>query len=200
VPPQLVLDLGRETRARVDHREQDPRDAERRIEPPLHEVDRAEQLREPLEGVVLGLHRDEDAVGGREGVHGERAERRRAVEEDEAVPVGRTVGERLGEVALASLERRQLDARRGELRLRGHQIEVREGARPRQLAERDAVEQVEGRVPVGTATEARRRVRLRVEVDEQAPFARLGEARGEVDGGRRLADAALLIRNRDDPG
>ena len=51
---------------------------------------------------------------------------------------------------------------------------------------------------VRAAAEARGRVRLRVEVDEQAALAGLGEAGGEVDGGRRLADAALLVRDRVD--
>ena len=55
----------------------------------LHELDRAEQLRQPLERVVLGLHRHDHAVGGGERVHGQRAERRRAVEEHEAVALAR---------------------------------------------------------------------------------------------------------------
>ena len=49
----------------------------------LHELDRAHELRETLERVVLGLHRHEHAVGGGERVHRQRPERRRAVEEDE---------------------------------------------------------------------------------------------------------------------
>jgi hypothetical protein len=36
---------------------------------------------------------------------------------------------------------------------------------------------------------------LRVEVDEQNALARLGEARADVYSGRRLADAALLVRD-----
>ena len=52
-----------------------------------------------------------------------------------------------------------------------------------------------GRDAVGAAAEAGGRVRLRVEVDEQAALAGLRETRGEVDGGRRLADAALLVRD-----
>ena len=45
---------------------------------------------------------------------------------------------------------------------------------------------------------ARRRVALRIEIDEQhAPLHR-DEARREIDRGGRLADAALLVRDRDD--
>ena len=46
--------------------------------------------------------------------------------------------------------------------------------------------------------EADRRVGLRVDVDEQRRVAGLGDARGDVDGGRGLADAALLVRDRVD--
>ena len=49
-------------------------DGEARVEPRPHEVDRAHELREPLERVVLGLHGDDHTVGGRECVDGQRAE------------------------------------------------------------------------------------------------------------------------------
>ena len=78
--------------------------------------------------------------------------------------------------------------------------------------------------PVGTTTSCERHVRLhqqvvdgqvhlvrvepepdreralRVEVDQQHLAAELGQRRAEVDGGRGLADAALLVAHRDDPG
>ena len=47
--------------------------------------------------------------------------------------------------------------------------------------------------------EAARGVGLRVEVDHEHRRARLREARGDVDRGRRLADAALLVRHCIDP-
>ena len=48
--------------------------------------------------------------------------------------------------------------------------------------------------------EADRQRALRVEVDEQHPAAVLGERGAQVDRGRGLADAALLVGHRDDPG
>jgi hypothetical protein len=45
-----------------------------------------------------------------------------------------------------------------------------------------------------------RRVALRVGVDEQRALLGDGERGGEIDRRRRLADAALLIGNRDDSG
>ncbi len=50
--------------------------------------------------------------------------------------------------------------------------------------------------PIDPETDGR--VGLRVDVDEQRLVARLGDAGGDVDGGRRLADAALLVRDRVD--
>ena len=44
-----------------------------------------------------------------------------------------------------------------------------------------------------------RRVALRVEVDDQDPLADLGQARAEVDRRGGLADAALLVGDRDHP-
>ena len=43
-------------------------------------------------------------------------------------------------------------------------------------------------------------VGLRIHVDAEDAVAELGQRAAEVDGARRLADAALLIRQRDDFG
>ena len=167
------------------------------IEPGLDELDRAEQLRQPLERVVLGLHRNDHAVGGGERVHGQRPVRGRAVEEDVAVAVAGS-RERALEVALAVRVVGELDRGAGEGGLRGHELEVPEPRRPGDLGDRRTVEQVVARRPVRLLAQTGRGVRLRVEIDEQRPLARLGEAGGEIDGGRRLADAALLVRDRVD--
>jgi hypothetical protein len=136
VRAKLVLDILGEPRTPVHHREQDAGDAEARIEASLDEVDRAEQLREPFEGVVLSLHGDDHPVGGGKRVHRERAERRRAVEEDEVVGRGCLLSERVGEVALAVHERGQMHRRGGKLGLRRHEVEVRDRAGGDKLAER----------------------------------------------------------------
>src|SRR5690606_32022049 len=43
-------------------------------------------------------------------------------------------------------------------------------------------------------------VALRVHVDDQRAALGDGQAGAQIDGRRRLADAALLVRDRDDPG
>src|SRR5262249_16696828 len=70
----------------------------------------------------------------------------------------------------------------------------RKARRFRKLAERRAVEQVVRRLPVRALTEPGGGVRLRIQVDDERSLAGLCQARRKVDRGRRLADAALLIR------
>ena len=48
--------------------------------------------------------------------------------------------------------------------------------------------------------DAAREVGLRVEIDEEDALLGHGEGGREVDGGRGLADAALLVGDGDDPG
>ena len=70
----------------------------------------------------------------------------------------------------------------------------------RQVGHWSAVEQVVAGRSVRPHPEAGRGIGLRVEVDDERPLAGLREARGEVDGGRRLADAALLVGQGVNPG
>ena len=54
-------------------------------------------------------------------------------------------------------------------------------------------------MPFARIAESRGGVRLRVEIDDERPLAGLGQAGGEIDGGRGLADPALLVRDCVDP-
>ena len=58
-----------------------------------------DELAQPLEGVVLALDRDQHRVGRGQGVDGEQAERRRAIDEDVVVVRRRSVLERRREAA-----------------------------------------------------------------------------------------------------
>ena len=53
---------------------------------------------------------------------------------------------------------------------------------------------------VGPESKAGRGVGLRIEVDQEHACSRLGDARGHVDRGRGLSDAAFLVRKRVDAG
>ena len=65
---RFVGDLSREVEAGVVHREQHAVDRQVRVDAPLDEVDGVQQLREPLERVVLALERNQQRVGRREHV------------------------------------------------------------------------------------------------------------------------------------
>src|SRR2546425_2155593 len=99
----LVPDLEREARPPLEHGQDDAQDPELGIQPLTHELDRLEQMRQPLEGVELALQRHENPAGGGQGVDGQQAEGRWAVDHDEVVGV--TDGcERLSEAVLPTLE------------------------------------------------------------------------------------------------
>ncbi len=87
VRPDLLHDLVAQLGPGVVHHEHDGAQLERLVEVLLHEGDVAQELAEAFEGVVLALDRDEDLGGRGEPVHGEQAERRRAVDVDEVVVV-----------------------------------------------------------------------------------------------------------------
>src|SRR3954454_2677954 len=97
--------------------------------------------------------------------------------------------ERLREKPLSVAAPAKVRSRPGQVGLGWDQVEILEACRPSDLRGRRAVKQVAARGPVRVLTEARRRVRLRVEVDEQHLIARLREAGGQVHGSRGLADA-----------
>ena len=195
---QLGLHLARKPGATVGHGEQDPRDGELWIELRLDEVDRAEELRETFEGVVLGLDGNDRPVGRGERVDRERPEGRRTVQKHVRVRV-ECPDERVGEVSLSAVSARQLDGRGCEVALRHHDVEVLERSRLRELRQGDAVEKVVRGRAVRPHSQPGRRVRLWVEIDEKHALARLGEAGAQVDSSRRLSDAAFLVRNGVDP-
>ena len=84
----------------------------------------------------------------------------------------------------------------------GHEGQVGHGGLDHDLVQRPAVEQVvrARRELLRPESEARGRVGLRVEVDQEHGRARLGDARGHVDRRGRLADAALLVCKGVDAG
>ena len=71
-------------------------------------VERGHELGNAFEGEVLGLHGDEQGVGGDQGVEGEEVERGRAVEEDEGVVVAGGL-EGFAEAVFAAFDADQLD-------------------------------------------------------------------------------------------
>ena len=110
-----------------------PRMREVGVEMLLHQPHRLEQRRQPLQRVVLGLHRDEHLARRHQRVDGEHAERRRAVDEDEVVGVERPASGVVEDV-LVAVGVGQLDDGAGEIGRCRHEREVLDGRRHRGLA------------------------------------------------------------------
>ncbi len=142
--------------------------------------------------------------GGDERVDGEQTEARRAVDED-VVEVGlaQVVGQRPSEPHLPRHHGDQLDLRTGQVdrRRRAEQsLDRRTGHDD--LGEGLPVDEhvVDARhLGVVVHAQGGAGVPLRVQVDDQHLQPGLGQGRGDVDRGRRLADATLLVRHGQHP-
>ena len=114
---ELPLDVLGEAGAVVVHRDQHAGHLQGGIELAADQLQRVEELDEPLERQVLGLDRDDHLVRGDQGVDGDRAQRGWAVEQrvgearaDRAEPVA--------EAGLVAARPRQLDRGAGEIHVR----------------------------------------------------------------------------------
>src|SRR5688572_11497327 len=85
---QLVEHVASKVRAAVVERGQQPEDPQVAVELEPDRVDDLDEVGQSLHRVVLGLDRDDDAVGGHEAVHGQQPEVRWTVDEDVVVVVG----------------------------------------------------------------------------------------------------------------
>src|SRR5688500_3500224 len=199
---QRIKHVTPEDRAAVVEGGQEAQHPQVRVQPRLHRLDDAEERRDALQRVVLRLHRDDDAVRRDERVQREETERWRAVDEDVVVAVEELGRELVAKGHLAPDRAEELDLGRGELDRRRRDIQTLRAARHDDRLERDLrlEEDIRHALLDGVEidAEADGEVRLRVEVDAEDPLLQLDERPTEIDGAGRLADAALLIRERDD--
>ena len=169
------------------------------------------QVGKPFERVVLALHRNEHAVGRAKAVQGQQRERGWTIEKNEVVLVdnlgdgrshlGQCFRKRIFEPRLALGEIYQLDFRARQLAVRRNQVET--PARRRESHVLDFCNTKQYVVNCGSERSlinpgAHGRIALRIEVDQQHAAFHRHQARGEIDAGRRLADAAFLIGDRND--
>src|SRR5437899_439752 len=141
------------------------------VEARLDGLDDLEERRHALEGVVLGLNRDDHPARGDERVQREEPERRWAIDEHVVIPVDDVASELVAKRHLTPDGVEQLDLGRGELECRGRDIHV--------LRLRRADDRGQGHVRVnehlgdrslhGVEIEAQAygEVRLRVEIDAE---------------------------------
>ena len=182
-----------------------------RVQVRLDQLDRLQQLAQALQRVVLALDRDEHLASHDERVDRQQPQARRAVDEhvvDALVPVRHPplqVGvERVPQPGLSRDHRDQLDLSARQVDRRREAPEVRHvRALLHRLGERCPVDQDlvdRRRARAVLDAERRRRVALRVVVEHEDVQPGLRQRGRDVDGGRRLADPALLVRDRDHPG
>ena len=169
----------------------------------LDQVHRAQQLLEPLKGVVLALDGDEHLGRRHQRVHGEQPQRRRAVDDD-VVQAGRVIGgDRPRQPRFPGYQRNEFDLRAGQVDGRGRAQQPRQTLhRPDDLGQRLVLDQhVVHRRGADTVIHVERGggVPLRVEVDHQHLGSVQSQGGREVDRGGGLAHSALLVGDRHDP-
>ncbi len=196
--PNVVCDLSREVSSLVEHRQDDPLDLERRVEAPAHALDGLQELGDAFQGKVLGLYRHEHGVGRGQSIDGQERKRGRGVDEEELEVFAQRL-DRLLQPRLAARLVDELDLRADQVPPGGKQRKVWKGRLPHRAVGAPCEENVVGAralVFAGKA-ESRRRVGLRVQIDQQdAPIQR-SQRSGEVDRGRGLSHAPFLVGDGD---
>ena len=157
----------------------------------------------PAQREELALERHDHAVRRGQRVDGQQAEGRLAVDEDVVVVVDHR-RQRAGQRLLAGDLADQLHLGRGQVDVAGQQVHPGDAGLEQDVVDGDPAlhQQVVGGAVelVRLHAQADRQRTLRVEVDQQHPAPELGERSAEIDRRRRLADAALLVAQRDDAG
>src|SRR5690606_1032971 len=165
---------------------------------------RRDEVGQSFERKIFAVQRDQHGVGRDERVQREQAERRRAVDEDTVEAIAQRLQER-AQTRLAVRQRDELDFGAGQVALGGKcgGVVARGRWEERGRVGAGAGEGVGGRADgaaLTTEADAAGYVALWVGVDEEDPLVGEGQRGREVDGGGGLADAALLVRDGDDPG
>ena len=191
-------DLLSEVRAIVVHREEDAGDVERWIERAANASQRGNEVGKALEREILACQRNQHSVGGDERVQRQQPERGWRVDEDEVEVVANRREDAL-QPMLAAVERDELDLGAGQLAVGWNQRQALDSCwddRSGRLCRQGVIN---GARRLTLEPETTGEVRLRIEVDEEDPLLRDGERRSQVEGGRGLADTALLVSDGDYP-
>ena len=183
--------------APVEHREQHAFQIEAGVEAATHHADGVHQIGKPFERKIFALHGNDQGIGRAERVDRQQLKRGRAVDENIVIIGGENV-ERLLEQEFAVFAVDHLDARACQ-RLGGGQhvavARVRDAGCHIRAVDEHVVHAARGRLVHAHAGGG---VGLRVKVAQQNAISLFLEGRGQVDTGRRLADATLLIDDCND--
>src|SRR6185369_14518012 len=156
--------------------------------------ERFDQIGQAFQRVVFALHRNQDRIGGDQAVDGQHVEGRRAVNQDEVVS-GMAGLQGILQAVFALIELDQLDFGAGQFAVGGQDVET-EFSFDADLGQARSTDQQlinGGQGFLFGDPGPGRRVALRIHVDQQHALAFGGQRSGQIDRGRRLADAALLV-------
>src|ERR1019366_6317900 len=138
-----------------------------------------------------------------DGVDREQSEARRAVEEDVVEGVVRQGFQGVGEPLLPPGDSHQLDLRPGEGDVGGNQVEPGDARGDASFGDGSSENQdvIDGGADVAPGhPQTGGGVGLGIAIDDENSPAPLGQDGRDVDDGRRLAHAALLVGDGDDEG
>lgn len=186
----------------IEHSQYDTLDIEARIDRLPHLIHRLQQLAQAFKRKKLALQWHENRMRRRHRIHRQEIEGGRAVYQHIGIGEGIHRSQSLSkpEDAVRFLgnfhfDAEQIHGRRHDGKIRHRRIlcNLADGMGPHH--------QLIGRQMPGTTLdpEPGAGIALRIEIDDQHPFADGGERRRKIDGRRRFTDAALLIGNSDNP-
>ena len=165
----------------------------------MHQFIGIQQLRQPFQRIIFALQRYEQAVGQRQRIDREQAERRRAIDKDIIIEWG----ERPHGAAQLVFTRNgvdQLHLCASQLNRRRHQVQIAKAAfaddrSRRRTADQHVIHAMRNLAAVHA--QAAGRVALRIHIDQQHFFAALAQRSRKIHRCRRLGHAAFLVDDGD---
>ena len=164
---------------------------------------RGNEIGESFEREVFAIERDQDRIGGDEGVQREQAERRWRIDEHVVEAIAEAADDR-AQPLLAIRHRHEFDFRAGEIAVGGNQTEpgdrgLQDVRLRRGLVPRQGVIDGASRGGLPFEADAARQIGLGIEVDQEHALASQGQGRRQVDRRSGLPDPTFLIRDDEHP-
>ncbi len=201
--------LGGQIVAAVIHCQHNPLDFQGFVEVAPHQLDGAHQLGQTLEGKELRLQRHQHGIRRGHGVHRQKIQRRRAIDQDVIAMLAHArqcPAETINGVAQAigpARRIRQFELGAGQIHIRGNDRQTRHVRIDERILQRALTHQnvIGGRPAIRPRNpQPGGRVALGIEIQNNNPLTDGGERGRQIDGGRGLAHAPLLVRHGNDLG
>ena len=187
----------------VIHGQDDALNFEGRIETATHQIDRAHQLAKAFQRKELTLQGHQNRIGRRHGVDGQEIQRRRAINQYIGIAIRARIGaqgrESIAQLEGATSDLSQFHLNARQIGIRRHKMQAGQGGFNSGLQDGSLAQQdvIDGCGPLlARYAKARRGIALRIKVEDQHALADSGQGGTKIDRRRCLADAALLVGDR----